>query len=31
MQQWLGVCEIPPVHYAILSSDVLWLTGYVPW
>jgi len=25
----LGVCEILPVHYVILSGDVLWLTGYV--
>ncbi|CAK9265484.1 unnamed protein product [Sphagnum jensenii] len=25
----LRACEIPPVHYVIMSGDVLWLTGYV--
>jgi hypothetical protein len=24
----LRACEIPPVHYVVLSSEVLWLTGY---
>lgn len=26
----LEVPEILPVHHVILSSDILWLTGYVP-
>ncbi len=25
----LQACEILPIHYVVLSSDILWLTGYV--